>query len=134
MTTRTTITPSIEDGEIRIDVTEEPVRDQPCVTCPFYGMIGTRYGIIMGGPTGNACALTFAHSPCKMEMRETRPDWDGCTFFNVPAQSLMVDKVMAGYRSYPESRHPPGEQSWEGMTMPEWFEAVMGRPWGRGQL
>jgi len=129
MDTQRTVSASVVDGEVKVEVTDGPVRRQPCVACPFYGMIGTRYGIIMGGPTGNACALTFAHSPCRMEMNDARPDWDGCTFFNVPGQADLIRMVMDGYRAYPERLHPAGQGSWEGMAMPEWFEAVMGRPY-----
>lgn len=115
--------PQIVDG--RIVVREGGVRppETEGVLCPFHGLVGNRHGLLMGGPSGNACALTFAHAPCRMEMEDDAPAWDRCRHYNTPARKPEVDAVIdrcAVVTTGPESSEFPAA---------DWFANVMGRPY-----
>ena len=55
------------------------------MSCPFYSASlhferGVNHGGVLSNSGGNQCALiTSAHSPCWMEIGESRaPDWTAC--------------------------------------------------------
>ena len=117
------LTPGIVDGRIEVREGEEMPSAPDGARCPFHGLVGNRHGLLMGGPAGNACALTFAHAPCRMEMEDEVPAWDRCRHYNTPARKPEVDAVIdqcAVVTTGPGSRES---------TAADWFARVIGRPY-----
>lgn len=118
------VRPEIVDGEIVVRETEEAVPEPVQGSCPFLGLVGNRHGLLMGGPSGNACALTFAHAPCRMEMAGEGPTWDGCRFYNTPERKPEVDAVMDRCSVVLTGAGEGGD-----FSASDWFVRVMGRPY-----
>lgn len=117
------LTPEIVDGQIEVREGEVILSAPGCAPCPFHGLVGNRHGLLMGGPAGNACALTFAHAPCRMEMEDEAPAWDRCRHYNTPARKPEVDAVVDRCAVV-----TTGAESSE-FTAEDWFARVMGRPY-----
>lgn len=118
------LTPEIVDGRIVVHGTGEGPSTVRDAACPFHGLVGNRHGLLMGDRSGNACALTFAHAPCRMEMDGDAPAWDGCRFYNTPGRKSEVDAAIDRCTVVLTS---PGS----GSELPagDWFAKVMGRPY-----
>lgn len=93
--------------------------------CPFYGFSGFS-GILMD-TEGNQCALvTGSHSPCYMEFQGQKPDWDECRYHTDKLiQSLKASAE--SIRVFPKEFIPEGAHSWEGISLSDWYQHVMGR-------
>ena len=117
------LTPEIVDGQIEVREGEVNLSAPGCAPCPFHGLVGNRHGLLMGGPAGNACALTFAHAPCRMEMEDEAPAWDRCRHYNTPARKQEVDAVID--RCAVVTTGPGSVEC----TAADWFARVMGRPY-----
>lgn len=118
------LTPEIVDGRIVVQEADEAPSKGRASSCPFHGLVGNRHGLFMGDRTGNACALTFAHAPCGMEMNGDDPAWDRCRFYNTAERKPEVDAaidrcrvVLTGPGSEPE------------YSAADWFARIMGRPY-----
>jgi hypothetical protein len=118
------LNPEIVDGKIVVRETEEAPPEPGRGTCPFHGLVGNRHGLLMGGPSGNACGLTFAHAPCRMEMAGEDAAWDRCRFFNTPERKPEVDAVIDRCAVVTLSPDPGRDY-----TAADWFARVMGRPY-----
>lgn len=117
------LTPEIVDGRIEVRQSEE-IRSAPIGgACPFHGLVGNRHGLLIGGPSGNACALAFAHAPCRMEMEDDVPAWDRCRHHNTPSRKPEVDVVIDQYAVVTTG---PGSIE---VTAADWFLHVLGRPY-----
>lgn len=99
--------------------------------CPFYGFEGIKDPVaIMVGNNGNACALTFKHYPCAMEMDGKQPCWDKCGNFNHDGNRDETEHFLAVATAYPDELKPAraiSHWSWKGINAGEWFQMVMGR-------
>lgn len=118
------LTPEIVDGRIVVrEADGEPTRGGSA-PCPFHGLVGNRHGLLMGDRSGNACALTFAHAPCRMEMDDEAPSWDVCRFYNIPERKPEVDAAVDRCTVV-----LTGQGSGAGLSAADWFAKVMGRPY-----
>ena len=118
------LTPEIVDGRIVVQETDDVPSAGGHASCPFHGLIGNRHGLLMGDRSGNACALTFAHAPCRMEMAGDAPAWDGCRFHNTPERKPDVDAVIDRCTVV-----LIGPGSGLELTAADWFAKVVGRPY-----
>ncbi len=118
------LTPEIVDGRIVVRESGEAPSAAGHAPCPFHGLVGNRHGLLMGDRTGNACALTFAHAPCRMEMVGDAPVWDGCRVYNTPERKPEVDAVIDRCIVV-----LTGPDSGSDLPAAEWFEKVVGRPY-----
>lgn len=92
--------------------------------CPFYGFMGLP-GFLMD-QDGNACALTFEHSPCRMEMANQRPCWDACWSFNTTGNRDKVEKLLDNYNVGPKELQPNNQSGWSGVNARGWFRIITG--------
>ncbi|HEY4501791.1 MAG TPA: hypothetical protein VJJ20_01850 [Candidatus Paceibacterota bacterium] len=93
--------------------------------CPFCGFMGLP-GALMD-QSGNACALTFEHSPCSMEMADQPPCWDQCKRWNNPNNQESIKKLLETFNAFPKEFEPNRSSSWEGINAMAWFRYVTGR-------
>ena len=100
-----------------------PPHDGP--PCPFYGFVGR--GSFFMESTGNACALTGEHSPCRMEVAGDEPNWDKCPVYNKQGNVPQLKQIMESVTTAPKIFWPSGASSWDGIKFGVWFHRVMGR-------
>ena len=118
------LTPEIVDGRIVVRETEEASSKGGSAPCPFHGLVGNRHGLLMGDRSGNACALTFEHAPCRMEMDGDAPAWDRCRFYNTPERKPEVDAAVDRCTVILTAPASGSE-----LSAADWFAKVMGRPY-----
>jgi hypothetical protein len=82
-------------------------------------MVGMEQMLVLVDNDSNACALTFGHIPCKMEMNEELPNWDNCHVFNHSENANTLRKILDEFKVFP--RHGSG------IHAKEWFRMVMDR-------
>lgn len=111
------VTPAAKEGTI-----ETPIRR---TQCPFHQFMGFP-GLLADASPGNACALTFEHSPCAVEMRNETPCWDACWRYNTEANRPQVDQLLGKFNAFPKELSPYGDQGWTGINARAWFRLITG--------
>jgi len=103
----------------------KPVFKKSRPRCPFYG-----FGEVMGvfsDTKGNQCPLIISsYSPCQMEFEGDVPNWNRCPL-NKGKYSILIKKIMATSKIFPEEFSPPGQSSWKGMPFKKWYKYIMER-------
>lgn len=85
--------------------------------CPFYGHAS--FGPTFLPSNGNQCALIRGHSPCRMEVEGSHPNWDECICMNTEEHRPAINQLMEHGTIY-------GKDD-SGLKLSEWFRRTMGR-------
>lgn len=102
----------------------KPYFDKERPPCPFYGFHA--WQSMFMDQTGNQCALLIdSYSPCQMEVRNQKTDWNKCPF-NTPETRQKLEEISQEVIVFPNEFWPPGQKSFrDGIPLRDWIEYVM---------